>query len=369
MAAKIVNPLTIVKTGGSTAPDLNKPVRLYDYDGKLLFSYTKEEIQALDALPTPPEKSWMSFSGWNWSLSTIKNEAANDGICIVGATYERQDGATVFRIRPYGTALSFTQDVAGGTLIDWGDGTTDRPESTSVDITHPYPLASALVEIKIIPDDGNTIHLATNSLSNQSGVLIYDCFVGKNVVVDGFPASPLRGIAFSKSCRMGTRAFNTPRFLPAIIIPSIQIVQSAGFANVITSILSFSEDTNTLPDLSFLHGSGHPPVPVVIPSFVQNLGYRSFIMDGGAIVTFNERGANNPVSGTVASGGGIIVIDFSRTRTVIKTSGNGTIADANSSIVIVPDDMLEDYTALGTHWASWHICTETEFYNLLGGNL
>ncbi len=115
--------------GGGAIPSASpKEVNFYDYDGKLLYSYTLAEAQSLAALPAAPDHSSdaipLTFQGWNYTLAQVN--ALTDK-CNIGATYIPTDGKThlTIHIAELGrmtVPLYFSQTVANGVTIDWGDG-------------------------------------------------------------------------------------------------------------------------------------------------------------------------------------------------------------------------------------------------------
>ena len=118
-------------TPSKPAPDPTKPVRLYDYDGTLLYSYTLPELQVLTELPTPPAHEGLIFEAWNWSLADLKTENAP---MIVGANYHTVSGATEITVNLDDESLLDVDLVLGGypgvngspTLsVDWGDGNVE----------------------------------------------------------------------------------------------------------------------------------------------------------------------------------------------------------------------------------------------------
>lgn len=110
-----------------------------DYDGTLLYSYTDEELDALEALPEGPDHTDdnLTFQSWNWLLSSLKNwDKTRPDRPIVGANYITTDGKSyLYMNTPYaGATLSFSKS---GTLnsVDWGDGIVNT--NTSHVYTNP----------------------------------------------------------------------------------------------------------------------------------------------------------------------------------------------------------------------------------------
>lgn len=112
--------------GGVVSASAND-VNFRDYDGTILHSYTKDEFLALSALPNLPTREGLICQEWNWSFEDAQEYVAEYGRLEVGATYITDDGKTrlYIRIAELGrmdVPLYFSQTVANGVTIDWGDG-------------------------------------------------------------------------------------------------------------------------------------------------------------------------------------------------------------------------------------------------------
>lgn len=116
-------------SGGGTVE--SKGIDFIDYDGTLLYSFTRAEAQALTELPAGPTHEGLVFDGWNWTLSEVQNVKY---IATIGAVYHTTSGATEFDIELTETTgkVITLQNLTGMTSIDWGDGTTDTS------LTHTY---------------------------------------------------------------------------------------------------------------------------------------------------------------------------------------------------------------------------------------
>ncbi|MCD7831145.1 MAG: leucine-rich repeat domain-containing protein [Firmicutes bacterium] len=116
-------------------------VTFYDYDGTVLYSYTREDAAALEALPDLPSHDGLVAEAWNYTLDEIRSGAPAD----VAASFMTDDGATRFYITVSDTvrsslSLRISCTDAGGVSIDWGDG-SDAEKLTSTDetvYTHEY---------------------------------------------------------------------------------------------------------------------------------------------------------------------------------------------------------------------------------------
>lgn len=125
-----------------------KDVNLVDYDGKILYSYTKAEFAALTALPSAPTHSGLVSEGWMYTLAQAKAQAASDGKLYVGHFYNTTDGRTRIKVRLFTGRLSCYLGlcVNGTATVDWGDGTatntvTGSSLSTIVNTSHTWASA------------------------------------------------------------------------------------------------------------------------------------------------------------------------------------------------------------------------------------
>lgn len=126
-----------------------KDVNFHDYDGRLLYSYSLEEAQALTELPPLPEHDGLICQEWNWDLEDIK---AHNRKLMIGANYITDDGKTrIYIDLPSKHAANVTlrvwQSVGNGVLVDWGDGTaSDQLANTgNVAFSHTYAEAGRYV--------------------------------------------------------------------------------------------------------------------------------------------------------------------------------------------------------------------------------
>jgi hypothetical protein len=113
--------------GGGTSVAVSKSdVNFYDYDGTLLFSYTKGEFLDIDELPALPTHDGLICQGWNWSYGDAIAYVGEYGMLNIGAAYIIDDGRTRLYIRiaaegRMDVPLYIYQSVSDGVVIDWGD--------------------------------------------------------------------------------------------------------------------------------------------------------------------------------------------------------------------------------------------------------
>ena len=147
--------------------DPNGDVQFIDYDGTLVASKTKAEINAMTSdsdLPANPTHTGLTAQGWNWTVAQLKAQltAMPDQKIYVGQMYVTTSGATEIDVIMQDGRLSpiLTICVKGTVSVDWGDGTT--PDSvtgtslTSRKAVGPHNYASAgSYTIKISKTSGN----------------------------------------------------------------------------------------------------------------------------------------------------------------------------------------------------------------------
>ena len=117
---EIPDAVSRIPSGGSTA-DMSLPVRFFDYEGTLLYSFSLEELAGMERLPDLPFHEGLVCTGWNWSLEDLK---ATNREMNVAALYATDDGATRFYVTLDEDMLepqvSFGQSFSNGVRVDWG---------------------------------------------------------------------------------------------------------------------------------------------------------------------------------------------------------------------------------------------------------
>lgn len=130
----------------TTIPLIENYVRYLDYDGTVLYSYTKEEFLSLGTEPTYIDRYHkIRFAGWNVGLSLAQYYVENYGRLDIGAICGPDDNAAVsmdIKITdPSRTTVTlyYTQERDLGVAIDWGDGPNlSGANGTEVSVTHTY---------------------------------------------------------------------------------------------------------------------------------------------------------------------------------------------------------------------------------------
>lgn len=127
-------------------------VNFLDYDGTIVYSYSKDEFLALTSLPPNPTHPGLISQGWNWDLSDAKTYVTKYGVADIGQSYATHDGKTRFyiytEIPNESVTFKYYQYEANAVEVDWGDGSTTDPQSTpnvTISISHTYSNAGNYV--------------------------------------------------------------------------------------------------------------------------------------------------------------------------------------------------------------------------------
>ena len=147
--------------GDVTESDVN----FIDYDGTLVASRTKAQINAMTSdsdLPSNPTHTGLTSQGWNWTVAQLKAQltAMPDQPIWVGQMYITASGKTEIDVTMPEGRLSpiMTICVNGEVSIDWGDNSTpDTVTGTSgsdrLAVSHTYVSAGSYT-IKITSVSG-----------------------------------------------------------------------------------------------------------------------------------------------------------------------------------------------------------------------
>lgn len=200
----ITHGLIGVGGGGSEPSPDQGTVTFYDFDGTPLHSYTVEEAQGLEALPTGPDHSShnppLTFQEWNYTLAEVQGAVRS---MDVGATVIPADGKThiVFDIvSPYSKTVSlrFNQSASEGIEIDWGDGTSkERISGTGNQApTHEYPnVGTYTIKVESL---AGTWRFNTSSSTNALGTTASGDGIGVREVYLGQGMTQLYTYALSR---------------------------------------------------------------------------------------------------------------------------------------------------------------------------
>lgn len=136
-------------------------VLFYDYDGTVLYSYSKEQFLTLTEMPANPTREGLTAQGWNWTLSDSKTYLNNHNLLDIGQMYDTVDGGIRIIIQLNEVTgktfnLRWYQSTANGVNIDWGDSSVVETVGTkgNVSLTHTY-------------NDFGVYHINLNRINNS----------------------------------------------------------------------------------------------------------------------------------------------------------------------------------------------------------
>ena len=204
--------------GGAVVAASANDVNFRDYDGTILHSYTKDEFLALSALPNLPTREGLICQEWNWSFEDAQEYVAEYGRLEVGATYITDDGKTrlYIRIAEIGrmdVPLYFSQTVANGVTIDWGDGSATETLSGTgnVNTLHTYAKVGDYT-ISLNPSSGCTLGLGRKENTY--------CVMGSTAGNGRVYLNMLQSVEIGQGVtRINKSAFNRCHSLKSVVIP------------------------------------------------------------------------------------------------------------------------------------------------------
>jgi hypothetical protein len=259
-----------IQAGGSSSAS-PKDVNFYDYDGTLLHSYTVAEAQALSELPPLPEQEGLICQEWNYTLDEIK---AHNRPLDIGATYITDDGKTRLYIKiaaegRMDVPLYFSQTVANGVTIDWGDGSATETLSGTgnKNTVHTYAsIGEYVISLDVV--DGCTLGWGRGSSSY--------CVLGSTGVTGRVYCNMLQKVEVGNGVTsIDSYAFYYCYSLTSITIPNG--VTSIG-SNSFYSCYSLTNITipNSVTNIGGSFNSCYSLASIIIPNSVTSIGSNSF---------------------------------------------------------------------------------------------
>ena len=208
--------------GGGVTPAEQKDVNFIDYDGTILYSYTKAEFANLSALPANPSHTGLTAQGWNWTKQEITTQLAAmpDDPVFVGQMYITSDGKTRLYIHLEEGRLSPYLGIAvnGTATVEWGDNSsnstvTGTSTSTVVNTQHNYSAAGDYVIA--ISVSGSMAFVGSSSYFSQV-LWKNSTTANQNRVYQ----NTIQKVEIGADTSIGTYAFHNCNSLASITIPS-----------------------------------------------------------------------------------------------------------------------------------------------------
>lgn len=213
--AHLDDTIASIPTGGGITPAPSKDVNFYDYEGTILYSYTKAEFLALSAMPANPDRTseGLTAQGWNWSLADAQDYVRKYRMIDIGQTYITTDGDTklFITIATKGRmAVPLYLVVSGEVTIDWGDGSTVQTVTSSdtMPIVHNYSnVGDYVISLHIV---SGTLELSQNDTTSR--------IIGSSADIDGAYRAMLTKVFVGDAVKINQHAFLDCYFCTSIVL-------------------------------------------------------------------------------------------------------------------------------------------------------
>lgn len=258
--------------GGSGGTD----VVFRDYDGAVLHSFSADEFLAMSELPALPMQQGLICQGWNYELADAQSYVNLYGALEIGATYITNDGKTRLYINIASKArmtvpLYFSQSVANGVSIDWGDGSMSPLFNTTGNITasHTYgDVGDYVISLEVA--DGCILSLGHNTTSY--------CVIGDSNPSNNTSRTMLQKVEFGKnvdSIKNGT--FYSCSSLESVVIPEgVSSITEKAFqlCGSLRSVVIPKSLTSSIPGYCF--GNCYALTHVMLPKSITAIANYAF---------------------------------------------------------------------------------------------
>lgn len=367
--------------GGSVVTSVPmSDVNFLDYDGTILYSYTKEQFLALSAMPELPTREGLICQGWNYRWGEAVSYVTDYGKLNIGAMYITDDGDTrlYIRIATEGrmkVPLYWSQTVSGGVGIDWGDGSAIQSVSGTgnLNTTHTYAKPGDYV-IRLKVANGCTLGFAAGALAycvmgstNDNGSA-YRNMLQRVEIGEGVTSVSQRAFSDCYSLasvtipitvtKIGYSAFNSCYSLASITIPSAVTSFETYSSGVYIFYDCYALKSISIPmrlsgGLTMAFYNCRSLVSISIPSSVTNISSDAFHN------CFSLTSINIPSS--VASIGSdafnhcssMTIYDFTHHTSVPTLANTSAFSGIPSDCVIkVPSSLLSAWKS-ATNWSTY----------------
>lgn len=273
----------VLPSGGGGLRTARGTILFLDYDGTVIYSYTKEEFLQLSSLPDNPTHDGLTSQGWNWSLSDAKTYLSNHEALNIGQTYAPNDSNTRIYVDIPENRLSPTLKVYleadpsyAYVEIDWGDGSSRsvwfENSSGFKSEQHTYPAPGKYV-ISIIVHNGYV--RLESSIPTTMSTLLTD---GNNSLQSPDRAflNSIYRVELSPGIKLGPGAFYYCSMLSSVVIPlNITTIPQYAFSRC-SSLFSviIPKTTTTLDANCFYDDSSLASVS--LPNNITTLGNSVF---------------------------------------------------------------------------------------------
>lgn len=354
-------------------------VTFYDYDGTVLYGFTKEEFLAMSEMPALPTQEGLICQGWNQTFEFAQEFVAKYGLMDLGALYITDDGATRIHIEIAANnttiPLIFYQSQNNGITINWGDGNSQTTSGMYPSLNHTYTNAGEYV-ISLMPDDGVYLEFSGSIFGLSSKGINSDVarklHIGKNF--RRFESkvfqycSLLSAVTLSNTLySIGTDVFSYCYHLKCLIIPNSVTAINGNFVNSCYSLKTLITSSEyALPYVSYLYNLKRF-IPVSSKgtniSFANLYSLRTIIIPEGVKTLTSAFMSNTLIPGlkipssvtSMASAACsycymLRFLDMS-SHTSIPSCSSDSFKSSTKCKIIVPDNLYDQWIT-ATNWSS-----------------
>ena len=141
----------------SAPTNIKNDVNIYDYDGTIIASYTKDQFLTLTEYPTHPDRTneGLTSDGYNWDLNEAKTFVQNYGILEIGALYYPTSETCEIHLdipvddTYIGIYCGCRNNDYSSLSINWGDGrTTTLSTASNNTYSHYYNKGYYIITFK-----------------------------------------------------------------------------------------------------------------------------------------------------------------------------------------------------------------------------
>ena len=360
--------------GGSVVSASPKAVNFRDYDGTILYSYSKDEFLALNELPPLPTREGLICQEWNWDYADAKEYVTEYGVLEVGATYITDDGKTRLYISvPKGrqdVPLYFSQTVSEGVTIDWGDGSVTETLSGTgnKNTTHHYNEIGGYV-ISLDVAEGCTLGLGHNTSSYNVMGITGNKNEGKGNILHrveiGSKVQTINNYAFLNCYSLATitipqnvtqifgESFRSCYSLCSVVVPkSVTYISSYAFRDnhSLNSIVLPHAITDANLDCLFYncYALTSLNIPQGITSASQQVCYTCYSLSSVIFPQSITHLGNYAFSNC----NNMAIYDFSASSAVPTMASTGSLTVPTDCKIVVPDALYDEWIA-ATNWSTY----------------
>lgn len=368
------NSINNIPYGGSGGSSFGKKdVTFYDYDGTVLYAYTKDEFLSLSDLPPLPNQPGLLCQEWNYDYDNAIDYVTKYGKLDIGATYITDDGKTRLYIRIAAKnrmtiTLYFSQTVDNGVIIDWGDGSDSQTISGTgyKNTSHTYAsigdyCITLLVRSgRVVLGQGEYYSIfSSTDFTSYNDRRLKKVEIGSNTGLTNrtfYRQYSLSSITIPNGTmsNIGFQLFSECYSLNSVIIPksTTSFTSEGSFKDCrCLSLVILPEGINNFPDSAFYNCSVLSSI--IIPDSVKYINRSAFYNCNSLTSVMIPDSSIDVRDNVFYNCSCMAYYDFSTHTSVPTLSGTNAFSSIPSYCkIIVPDNLYDTWIA-ATNWSTY----------------